>query len=201
MKSGNRWKDHYTERAKNEKWLARSVYKLEEIDKKYKIIRKGNHILDLGCYPGSWSQYCIKMVGAGGQVVGLDKTKPNRLTAIHFRFLEADILRIKTGWLRHQVGRMDGVISDLAPQTTGIRDVDTSRSLELAERALEIAMAVLKDNGYFLCKVFEGEGFKTFKDQVSRHFRRTRSVRPSAIRKRSTEIYLLGIGFIELYGG
>ena len=143
MGKGNRWKDYYAEKARGEKWLARSVYKLEEIDRKHGIIRKGSHILDLGCYPGSWSQYCLKKAGIRGRVVGLDLKRPDRLIAPQFRFLEADILQLRADWLRQEAGEFDAVISDLAPSTTGIRIIDTRRSLELAERALEIALSLI----------------------------------------------------------
>lgn len=193
----NRWNDHYTRKARNEKWLARSVYKLKEIDNKYTIIRKGYRVLDLGCYPGSWSQYCLKKVGTGGEVIGLDKTKPDRLTSVHFQFLEADIMDLKIDQLKHQVGEMDVVLSDLAPRTTGIRITDTSRSMELAEKALEIGLAVLKTGGHFLCKIFEGEDVKAFRDLVSNHFNQMRSIRPSAVRKGSRERYILGLKLIK----
>ncbi|MFC1867140.1 SAM-dependent methyltransferase [Thermodesulfobacteriota bacterium] len=197
MRNRNRWKDHYTDRAREEKWLARSVYKLEEIDRKYGLISRGCRLLDLGCYPGSWSQYCIKRVGKRGEVVGLDIKEPDRFSAINFIFIEADILTLKTEWLAREVGKMDAVISDLAPHTTGIRVTDTIRCLALAEKALEIALAVLKNKGHFLCKVFEGEGLKAFRDTVSGYFDQTRFLRPSAVRKRSREAYMLGINLLK----
>ena len=197
MTSGNIWKDHYAKKAKEERWLARSVYKLEEIDKRYGIIRRNSRLLDLGCYPGSWSQFCIKKVGKGGEVLGLDIQRPQHLAAKNFRFIEADILSLETGWLVKEVGIMDVVISDLAPRTTGISLTDASRSLALAEKAFEIATAVLKTGGHFLCKVFEGEDLGSFRDMVSGHFNRLRSIRPSAVRKRSREIYLLGLNMVK----
>jgi len=193
----NRWKDHYTDRAREEKWLARSVYKLEEIDKKNRLIRQGQRLLDLGCYPGSWSQYCIKRVGDRGEITGIDLKEPDRFSAPNFRFIEADILTVDTGWLAEEVGHMDAVISDLAPKTTGIRVADASRSLELAERALEIALTVLKKNGWFLCKIFEGEDLKAFKDRSHIYFSQMRLIRPSAVRKKSREVYLLGFNRVK----
>ena len=197
MARGNGWKDYYTKRAREEKWLARSVYKLEEIDRKYKLIRPGYRLLDLGCSPGSWSQYCLKRVGKEGEVIGLDMKKPDVLSADNFRFIEADILQLHMDWLFEKLGVMDAVISDLAPQTTGIAVADSSRSLALAERAFEIALAVLKTKGFFLCKIFEGEDLKAFRDRASNHFRRLRSIRPSAVRKRSREVYLLGLHLVK----
>lgn len=197
MKKGNRWKDHYTDRAREENWLARSVYKLEEIDKKYKIIKKGARVLDLGCYPGSWTKYCLKKAGKGGHVTGIDIQKPDRIQAINFRFINSDIFDIDPTILSREIGKMDAVISDLAPQTTGIRFSDAGRSMALAEKALEIGISVLKKDGHFICKVFEGEEFKSFKVKAGEYFFEMRVLRPFAVRKRSREIYLIGIRFAK----
>lgn len=197
MAKGNKWADHYTSRAKNEKWLARSIYKLEEIDKKNRIIRKNDHVLDLGCYPGSWSQYSLKKVGPSGEVVGIDLKKPDLLSASNFKYIEADILSLDIQWLKKEIGHRNVVLSDMAPKTTGIRISDTAQSLALAERALEIAIVTLQKNGHFVCKVFEGEGFKTFRNQTSKHFNQTKIIRPSAVRKSSREVFFLGLTFIN----
>jgi 23S rRNA (uridine2552-2'-O)-methyltransferase len=197
MTKQDKWKDHYSNRAREERWLARSVYKLEEIDKRHQIIGRGFHVLDLGCCPGSWSQYCLKRVGRGGEVVGLDIKSPDGIPDANFRFIKTDILNLETGWLAQEVGIMDAVISDLAPNTTGISLVDTSRSLALAEKALEIALAVLKERRHFLCKVFEGEDFKTYKERASGCFDQIRILRPAAVRKSSREVYLLGLGLVK----
>jgi 23S rRNA (uridine2552-2'-O)-methyltransferase len=195
MNKGNRWKDHYTEKARGENWLARSVYKLEEIDKKYKLIKQGSHILDLGCYPGSWSQYCLKRAGQGGRIVGIDLKKPERVSSPNLRFIEGDILAVDPEAISKDVGKADLVISDLAPQTTGNSFTDVCMSMTLAEKAFEIAVAALKKDGHFICKVFEGEDFKPFKDKISGCFEQTRILRPSAVRKRSREVYLIGMNF------
>jgi 23S rRNA (uridine2552-2'-O)-methyltransferase len=193
MGKTNTWEDHYTRRAREEKWLARSVYKLEEIDRKGHLLRPGDRVLDLGCYPGSWSQYSVVKVGPKGEVVGVDLKRPDRFSSSRFRFIEADVLSLDVAWLREQVGTRDLVISDLAPATSGIAVTDTSRSLELAHRALEIALAVLKKGGHFLCKVFEGPEVKAFRAKLAGHFARVQTYRPSAVRKASREIYLLAI--------
>jgi len=194
----NRWDDHYARQARDEKWLARSVFKLQEMDKKYRLIHRGDRLLDLGCYPGSWSQYGIKKVGSEGEVVGIDLTPPGRLSSPNFTFIEHDILTIDTGWLAREVSPRDVVISDLAPQTTGIKGTDVSRSMLLATRALDIACLLLKKKGNFVCKVFEGEDLKAFRSELSTHFRKTQTFRPRATRKRSREVYLLGLGLVNL---
>lgn len=193
----NTWDDHYARRAKKEHWLARSVYKLEEIDRKHKLIRPGSRILDLGCFPGSWSQYCLMKVGSRGEVVGVDIKKPDRLSAPNFRFIEADILSLDVDWLVQEIGHSDGILSDLAPQTSGIGVTDAARSLTLAEKALAIALSALKKGGNFLCKVFEGEDVTGFRAEVLKNFRQGRTVRPAAVRKASREIYVLGLGLLH----
>jgi 23S rRNA (uridine2552-2'-O)-methyltransferase len=191
----NKWDDHYALRARKDQWLARSVYKLEEIDRKTGLIGPRKRILDLGCYPGSWSQYCLKKVGPKGNVVGIDLKEPERLSAPNLTFLKADILNLDTEWLACEIGFRDAVLSDLAPRTTGIGVTDAARSLDLAEGAFRIALAVLKRGGNFLCKVFEGEDFKGFKEKVGEKFDQGRTFRPAAVRKASREVYVLGLGF------
>ncbi|MDZ7695628.1 MAG: RlmE family RNA methyltransferase [Deltaproteobacteria bacterium] len=190
MKS-NRWDDHYARRARDERWLARSVYKLKEIDQKFRLLRTGDRVLDLGCTPGSWAQYCLQKVGAKGDVVGIDLTKPRHLSAPNFRFVEADVLTVDIEWLSAQMPLRDVVLSDLAPPTTGIRARDESRSLELGRRALEMARTLLKQRGRFVCKIFEGEDLETFAASLSADFRETRRFRPEATRKRSREVYFV----------
>jgi 23S rRNA (uridine2552-2'-O)-methyltransferase len=197
MNKKERWTDHYTRRARKERWLARSVYKLEEIDRKYTIIRTGYRVLDLGCYPGSWSQYCTEKVGETGEVVGLDLKAPHHFTAPNFRFIHADIFTLDVGCLTQKIGQRDAVISGLSPQTTGIRATDTSRSMALVKKALELAVVILKKKGHFLCKVFEGEELKNFKDDCSRSFELIHLIRPSSVRKGSREIYLLGLQLVR----
>ena len=193
----NRWDDYYARRASDEKWLARSVYKLQEIDKKCGLIRREDQLLDLGCYPGSWSQYGLKKVGPPGEIIGIDLNRPDRLSFPNFRFMQADVLTLDIEWLTKEVSPRDVVMSDLSPQITGIRSTDTSRSMALARRAIEIARALLKRKGHFLCKVLEGEDLKPFRSEVSEHFRRIQLFRPKATRKRSSEIYIVGLEFVE----
>ena len=187
----NRWDDAYARRARDEKWLARSVYKLEEMDKRFKLIRRGHRVLDLGCYPGSWCQYALKKVGQGGEVVGIDLKPPDRLPARRFRFIQADVMDLDIEWLVGEISPRDMVLSDLAPSTTGIRAADESRSLALAQRASEIAGALLKQGGDFVCKIFEGEDLNRFKAEISSRFQQIRLYRPKATRKRSREVYLV----------
>jgi len=197
MKS-NRWDDAYTRRAQDEKWLARSVYKLEEIDKRFRLMKKGSRVLDLGCYPGSWSQYALGKSGPAGEVVGIDLKRPNRLSARGFQFIQADIMTVDLEWLIREISARDLILSDLAPSTSGIRSADESRSLALARRAAEITQHLLREGGHFVCKIFEGEDLNLFKREVSGHFQQVRLIRPRATRKRSREVYLIGRDRIRL---
>ena len=197
MGKRNKWEDHYTRRARDEKWVARSVYKLEEIDKRFGLITRGHRLLDLGCYPGSWSQYSLEKVGPRGEVVGVDLREPERFSAPNFRFIKADVITLDIEWLVQEIGVRDTVISDLAPQTTGIKVADTSRSMDLANKAFEISLALLKEKEHFLSKVFEGEDLKTLRNEVNERFDQMRLIRPSAVRKGSKEIYLLGLGLVK----
>jgi 23S rRNA (uridine2552-2'-O)-methyltransferase len=192
---GNRWDDHYARRARDEKWLARSVYKLQEIDKRFGLIHKGNRLLDLGCYPGSWSQYGIEKVGPEGEVFGIDQVAPDRFSAPNFRFIPADVLTLDLSWLREEVGPIDTVMSDLAPRTTGVKSMDAARSVALARRAATIAQALLRIHGNFLCKVFEGEEVKEFRSEISASYRQVRTFRPLAVRRKSREEYVVALGF------
>jgi 23S rRNA (uridine2552-2'-O)-methyltransferase len=194
---GNRWDDTYARQARKEKWLARSVYKLQEIDKKYKLIRKGDRLLDLGCYPGSWSQYGIRKIGPKGELVGIDLNFPDCLSYPNFRFIHGDVLTIQIEWLVREISPRNLVMSDLAPQTTGTRLTDVSRSMLLSKRAAEVAYALLKEKGHFVCKVFEGEDMVSFRSEISKYFRQIRAIRPKATRKGSKEIYLIGLEFIK----
>lgn len=194
--SANRWEDHYTRKAREEQWFARSVYKLREMDQRFRLIQRGWAILDLGCYPGSWSQYSLGRTGPKGKVIGVDRTPPKEIKAPNFRFIQADVLELEPARFAAELGPVDVVLSDLAPSTTGIAVRDTSRSLALAEQALAIAGRVLRPGGHFVCKVFEGEGIRSFRRAVDSRFERTRSFRPRAVRKRSREVYLLGLGLI-----
>ncbi len=194
---GNPWDDHFARKARQEDWLARSVYKLEEIDKRFHLIQKGNRILDLGCHPGSWSQYASLKAGPKGEVVGVDLTPLEGFSAANFRFIQADVFTLDPVRLVAEIGPRDVVMSDLAPKTTGSASTDVSRSIGLAKRALELATGLLKKGGHFVCKVFEGEDFGLFRDEVAARFGRAKPFRPPAVRKRSREVYIVGKGFSE----
>jgi 23S rRNA (uridine2552-2'-O)-methyltransferase len=196
-KKHRRWADHYSERAKKERYPARSVYKLKEAQKKYRLIRKGDRVLDLGCSPGSWLLYAAELIGERGRVLGID------LKAIRIKLppqaetLTADILTIDRTWIDKQKlgNRFNVVLSDMAPATTGNKGLDAARSFQLCQGALSIAEMALKPGGSFICKIFQGEEFKEFSDIVSARFKRHKIFKPRSSRKESKEIFILGMGF------
>lgn len=191
--------DHYFKKAKKEGYPARSVYKLEEADKKYRILKKGDKVLDIGCQPGSWSMYAAKVAGPGGLVVSVDLNDGNiQSGGAKIHVIAGDILDHEIVERVHKIAeKFNVVISDMAPRTTGNKWADQQQSLELARRALEVATEFLKDGGNFYCKVFEGEDFKDFVDSVREYFSKTKIVKPKSSRKESREVFVLGMDFIK----
>lgn len=190
-------RDYYFQKAKKENFAARSVFKLEEIDQRFRIIHPGNKILDLGAWPGSWSQYCSKKIGAKGRILGVD-LQMVQLTLPNAYFVQADIRDIP--WEKTLIDAeisppFDVVLSDMAPKTTGIRITDQARSLELCMIALEAAKKFLKKGGNFVVKFFHSDDFKSLSDEMKHQFQRLEVLRPKSTRKESKEIFLIGIGF------
>lgn len=189
--------DHYFKKAKKEHYAARSIYKLEEIDRKHRLFKNGDFVLDLGASPGSWSQYVSQRVGSSGRVIGLD-LKPINITLPNAEFFVADIR--ESAWEKFLLGdgaekRFDSVLSDMAPNTTGIRITDQSRSFELASLAWDAAQKHLKPGGHFVVKVLEGPDIQEFRRNLVGQFEKVVIVRPESTRKTSTEIFLVGIKY------
>lgn len=155
----NRWEDHFSRQAKKENFPARSVYKLKEIQHKYRLIKKGDKILDLGCYPGSWLLYAAELTGKEGLVVGVDRKPVSINIPSHVKIYTCDILSIEDEFLQSMGKDFNVVISDMAPPTTGNKFVDAARSSDLSRAALSVARKVLTPGGSFLCKIFSGRGF------------------------------------------
>jgi 23S rRNA (uridine2552-2'-O)-methyltransferase len=190
----NRWADHYTRKARKEDYPARSVYKLQEIQKKTGLIRKGNRVLDLGCAPGSWLVYAAKLVGPEGRVVGVD-LKPVTIAlppnaAAHV----GDLLNPTDAIASAMEGRFNVVLSDMAPATTGNKALDAIRSAGLAESALHIACERLAAGGMFACKIFQGSDFEPFVAAVRAEFEKVKIFKPQSSRKASKEIFVIGMG-------
>jgi 23S rRNA (uridine2552-2'-O)-methyltransferase len=193
-KKQSQWQDHYARQAKKEQFPARSVYKLEEIQKKYNIIKKGNNVLDLGCAPGSWLLYSANLTGSTGRVIGIDLVPVSIHIPPHVRVHTGDILLMDDDFFKSLGTDFNVVISDMAPSTTGNKFVDCTRSFDLCLSALTIAQVTLATGGSFVCKIFQGEDFKTFIDSVRSVFKNHKIFKPKSSRKASKEIYVIGFG-------
>ena len=191
QKKKKRWADHYTVKAKKEKYPARSVYKLSEIQKKYNVIKRGDRVLDLGFAPGSWLLYASHVTGEEGSVIGIDIKDSDIVLPNNAKVIKADIFEYKNNEL-FGASRFDVILSDMAPDTTGNRFVDCARSLNLAYRAFYIAKKTLAPKGSFVCKSFFGEDFKEFTDEVKSFFKEVKVFKPQTCRKASKEIYTIG---------
>lgn len=186
-------RDRFHRKAKKEGYLARAVYKLEEIDAKVDLFEPGMRVLDLGCAPGSWLQYARSKVGDQGILVGLDRaTIPNASGA---RIVVGDVNTIDIATLKGDLTAFDVVLSDMAPDTSGVRHLDQARSEVLFERALEIAKAVLAPGGNFVGKLFQGPDFKRLTESVRLSFDTAKTVKPASSRQISIEQYVVGKGF------
>lgn len=193
--------DYYFKKAKKENYPARSVYKLEEAQKKHRFIKSGDTVLDFGCYPGSWSIYAARVVGPQGLVVGVDLQEAKKISIAK----AAEIIWFCDDIMSDDIiGKMQGiretfsvVLSDMAPRTSGNKWVDQQQSLTLARRVLELAASLLRKDGNFYVKVFEGEDFKEFVDSVRKSFKTVKIVKPKSSRSESPEVFVLAIGFKE----
>lgn len=189
--SAGSWQDHYTRRALRENYPARSVFKLQEIQQRHRILKKGDAVLDLGCSPGSWLLYAARCVGSSGSVLGID-LKPVRVDLpAQAEALQGDIFEPPEAVRRR---RFQALISDMAPDTTGSAVVDVARSEGLAEAALHLAGELLLPGGHFVCKVFQGEGFHSLTRSVQAGYAGFSVFKPKSSRKASREIYIIGKG-------
>jgi len=189
-------KDGYWKKAKREGYRSRAAYKLLQLNKKFRLIRKNDCVLDVGCAPGGWMQVARELVGKNGYVLGLDIQKITPFPEENVEFLNKDITDTDmVGAVKKKVDTFDVVVSDISPNISGIWDVDHFRSVELSEKALYIAVDVLCVHGNFLVKVFQGEYINQFFEKVKDHFAYTKISTPKASRKSSAEVYVVGKNF------
>jgi len=187
--------EFFTRKAKEEGYPARSVYKIKEIDEKHHLFKKGDNVLDLGCAPGSWLLFVANKIGSRGKVVGIDIKDIKITLKENIIFIKKDIMDFERSGAKELNQKYQAVISDLAPSTSGIEFVDAGKSLELSEKAFDIAKMVLVFGGNFVCKIFEGELTNDFFKEVEKSFKFTKRFRPKAVIKRSKEFYIVGKGF------
>jgi len=185
--------DRFFQRARREDFAARSVYKLEEIQERHGLLAAGARVLDLGCRPGSWLEYCARVVGTKGALVGLDRTPLERVVP-GARVVVGDVLEVAPATLRGELAAFDVVLSDMAPDTSGIRSLDQARSEVLFERALDLALELLVPGGHFVGKLFQGPDWQRLLGRVRAGFERTAVEKPAASRQASIEQYVVGLG-------
>lgn len=199
-KSSRRWlqehaTDAYVKRAHKEGMRSRATYKLEELDQAERLIRPGMVVVDLGAAPGGWSQYAAKVLNGKGSIYALDILPMDGIAGVEFiqgDFREDGPLKALLGRLGD--ARVDLVLSDMAPNMSGIDAVDQPRQMHLVELALDFATKVLRPGGTFLAKVFQGAGFEELVKSTRREFDQVRMRKPPASRSRSAEMYLLATG-------
>jgi 23S rRNA (uridine2552-2'-O)-methyltransferase len=193
-----RKKDQFHRLAKEKGYRSRASFKLLQVAKKYKFIKPGDRVLDLGAAPGGWLQAARELVGDKGYVLGVDKEPIAPLHYDNTSAIVADVTREDViDQIRSEgVSSFDVVVSDLSPNVSGVWEVDHARQIELARSALKVARVVLRPTGNMLVKVFQGIELKDLEIEMSSHFRTLRIVKPLASRPESAELYFLGLGFV-----
>lgn len=205
-KSSKKWllrqvNDQFVERAKNEGWRSRSTFKIIEIDEKFKIFKKHKIVVDLGCAPGGWSQYCVGKVGEGN-IVGIDLLPVSPIAGVNF--MQLDFLTEEAPQkiidelkkIHHNAsGLCDIVMSDMAANTTGDQNTDHLRIIGLLEEALNLAQKILKEDGCFVGKIFQGGNSEEILEILRKNFLTVKYFKPESSRKDSSETYLVARGF------
>ena len=190
--------DPFVQLAQKEGYRSRAAYKLLEIDTKDRLLKPGTVVVDLGATPGGWSQVAAAKIGRGGKVIALDLLPLDPLAGVDFiqgDFREEAVLKQLEDFLQDKPVGL--VISDMAPNMSGVASADQARAMHLAELAMEFALEHLKPDGSFLVKVFQGAGFEDFLKLMRSRFARVVTRKPKASRDRSSEVYLLGSGKLE----
>ena len=200
-KSSKRWlqdheRDVFVKQARQTQYRSRAVYKLMEIDKQDQLLRPGQTVIDLGAAPGSWSQYAAERTGISGTVIAVDILPVHPMD--HVIIINGDFTEQKTvdECLERLAGnRVDLVISDMAPNISGIRTTDQARSMYLAELTYEFSCSVLKQGGGMLVKLFQGQGSDSYRQQLVDVFQRVKYRKPRASKDSSREFYILAQGY------
>jgi 23S rRNA (uridine2552-2'-O)-methyltransferase len=196
-KSSHRWlkshfDDEYVKRAQREGYRSRAVYKLEELQQKDRILRPGMTLVDLGAAPGGWSQYAVRQLKGSGRIIAMDLLPMDPLDGVEFLegdFREDEVLDLLMKMLGET--RVDLVMSDMAPNISGMEAVDQPRSIYLAELAADFAARVLREGGDLLFKAFQGEGFDDLIKLLRSQYRQVKIRKPRASRPRSREVYVM----------
>ena len=200
-KSSKRWlqerhRDRYVNQARARQLRSRAVFKLEELDRRYRLFRPGQTVIDLGAAPGSWSAYASAQVKPGGSVIAIDMLAMQPLAGVTFLRRDLSDAASRQNCLA-ELGKFsaDLVISDMAPNLSGIAAVDQANSLSLAQTAAQISCSVLRPQGHFLVKLFQGSDVPGFRKQLQKKFDKVILAKPQASRANSSEVYLLAKGY------
>lgn len=190
-------KDRFYKKAKEKGLRSRAAFKMMELDSKFQLLREGMIVIDLGCWPGGWLQVISRKIGTGGRVIGLDTEAINPLPEKNISFIKGDIREERTRQLLlAELGRkVDLIVSDMAPNLSGIRFQDHYNSYELAEQAFKLCRSILREQGDFLVKIFPGEELEQFKENLKGSFVQVKVFSPDSTRKGSSEVYLIAKGF------
>lgn len=197
---GKRWdtekkKEHYYKMAKKEKYRSRASYKLLQLNKKFRIIKARDYVVDLGAAPGGWSQVALEIVGEEGKVVAVDLQRimpfeEDNFVQITGDFTKKDVI----DKVESELGlSADVILSDAAPKLTGIKDIDQLKSIDIAENVLKISDSILKIGGNMVVKVFQGEGFEEYLKKVKKEFKIVKTTKPPSSKKGSMEMYLIAL--------
>ena len=199
---GSRWqvekkKDPYYRRAKSEDYRSRASFKLKQLDKKYKIIKAGNTVVDLGAAPGGWSQVALEKVGEEGIVVGVDLNRIKPFPEKNFYGIRGDFTKeiVQEKIMELTDGKAKVLISDASPSLTGIKTIDHLNSVDLVETVMKIADNILETEGNLVIKAFQGPEYKRLLDEIKPEFRKVKSTKPPSSRHRSKEMYIVGLGY------
>ncbi|MBQ2652114.1 MAG: 23S rRNA (uridine(2552)-2'-O)-methyltransferase [Methanobrevibacter sp.] len=199
---GSRWqmekhKDPYYKKAKQEDYRSRASYKLKQLDKKFKIIKQGNTVVDLGAAPGGWSQVALEKVGEEGVVVGVDLNRFKKFHEENYYGIRGDFTtpEVQEKIMELIGGKAKVVMSDASPSLCGIKNIDQLRSIDLTNAVIGIAENILEPKGNLVMKVFQGPEYKTMLDSLKGKFRQVKTTKPASSRKKSSEMYVVGLGY------
>ncbi len=192
-----KYRDHFFLKAKQENYPARSVYKLKELDARFRLFKPGMRVLDLGAAPGSWTLFAAERVGEKGLVIGADIQSTQTNFSSQARFYQEDVFSRSPEFeaVLAESGPFHLVVSDMAPSTTGHRGTDQARSAALCEEALAVALLHLLKGGGFVVKVFMGPDVKALTEAMRKHFATVKSFKPASSRSESMETFYVGLGF------
>lgn len=188
-----RKQEQYYKKAKKENYHSRASYKLLQLDNKFKIIKKGDNVVDLGAAPGGWSQVALERVGEEGLVVGVDLQRIKHMESPNFIGIRGDFTKEETlqNICKITGKKVDVVLSDASPQLSGVKDVDQIRTLELALAVIKITNYILKPHGSLIMKAFQGEEFENLLKKIKKEFKTVKTTKPPSSRKKSVEMYMI----------